>query len=85
MFSQLPKRANSLIDIDFVNFMERGGSLIDMDDLMESNDVPAREFRQFESFLPLVNYEHNASVVDVRDHAPTSLPHTNHFSAAHVN
>jgi hypothetical protein len=45
MFSQLPKRANSLIDIDFVNFMERGGSLIDLDDFMENMHVPAQEFR----------------------------------------
>jgi hypothetical protein len=45
MFSQLPKRANSLIDIDFVNFMERGGSFIDMDDLMENSHPAAQDFR----------------------------------------
>jgi len=45
MINQLPKRANSLIDNDFVNFMERGESLIDFNDLMENSQAEAQDFR----------------------------------------
>jgi len=45
MLNQLPKRANSLIDNDFINFMEREESLIDFNDLMENTHVEAQDFR----------------------------------------
>jgi len=45
MMKQLPKRATSLIDNDFVNFMEREESLIDFNDLMENSHAEAQEYR----------------------------------------
>lgn len=40
MFNHNLKRANSQIDLDFVNFIERGSPLLDLEDLLGSNNAP---------------------------------------------